>query len=39
MLIDIKNIKKILLSKKISIKGSFHLGAHECEELDFYNQI
>lgn len=39
MLIDIEEIKKILLSNKISVNGSFHLGAHDCEELYFYNQI
>ncbi len=39
MLIGIEEIKKILSSKNINIKGSFHIGAHECEELDFYNKI
>lgn len=39
MLISIEEIKQILLSNKISIKGSFHLGAHECEELHFYNEL
>jgi len=39
MLISFEEINKILLSKKININGSFHIGAHECEELQFYNQI
>ena len=39
MLITFEEINKILLSKKININGSFHIGAHECEELQFYNQI
>ena len=37
MLIDIEEIKKILFDYKISINGSFHVGAHDCEELYFYN--
>jgi len=39
MLIDFKEIKNILLLNKININGSFHVGAHECEELQFYNEI
>jgi FkbM family methyltransferase len=39
MLIDFKEIENILLSHKINIIGSFHVGAHECEELQFYNEI
>ena len=39
MLISFEEINKILLSNKININGSFHIGAHECEELQFYNQI
>jgi FkbM family methyltransferase len=39
MLINFGEIKNILLSNNININGSFHLGAHECEELNFYNQI
>jgi FkbM family methyltransferase len=37
MLISYKEIHKIFLSKNIHINGSFHVGAHECEELQFYN--
>lgn len=37
MLIRFEEIIKILLSNNIQIDGCFHLGAHECEELDFYN--
>ena len=39
MLITFEEIYKILLSKNIKIKGSFHIGAHECEEMNFYNNI
>jgi FkbM family methyltransferase len=39
MLITFEEINKILLSKNINISGSFHIGAHECEELPFYNEI
>ena len=37
MLISFEEINKILLSKNINITGSFHIGAHDCEELSFYN--
>ena len=39
MLISFEEINKKLLSENIKITGSFHIGAHECEELHFYNQI
>jgi hypothetical protein len=39
MLISFEEINKVLLSNKINITGSFHIGAHECEELQFYNKI
>lgn len=39
MLIDIEDIKNILLSKKIKLKGCLHIGAHECEELNNYNNL
>ena len=39
MLISVEHIKQVLLSKNIIINGVFHIGAHECEELDFYNNI
>ena len=39
MLISIDEIYKILLSKNIKINGSFHIGAHECEEMHFYNGL
>ena len=34
-----EQIKKILLSKNINIIGTCHVGAHECEELTFYNHL
>lgn len=39
MLIDFTDIYKILVSNNINITGAFHIGAHECEELPFYNQM
>ena len=39
MLISSEEIRKILLSNNININGSFHIGAHECEEINFYNQL
>ena len=39
MLISFEEINNILLSKNIIITGSFHIGAHECEELSFYNKL
>jgi FkbM family methyltransferase len=37
MLINFDETVKILLENNIHVFGSFHIGAHECEELDFYN--
>jgi FkbM family methyltransferase len=37
MLINFEETVKILLENNIHVFGSFHIGAHECEELDFYN--
>jgi hypothetical protein len=37
MLLSFEQINNILLSENISISGCFHIGAHECEELTFYN--
>ena len=39
MLISFEEIYKILLLKNININGCFHIGAHECEELSFYNKL
>jgi FkbM family methyltransferase len=39
MLIKFDEIKKVLLYYKINITGGFHLGAHNCEELSFYNNL
>jgi len=39
MLISFEDIYNILLSKNINITGAFHIGAHECEELSFYNKL
>ncbi len=29
----------MLLSKNINITGGFHIGAHDCEEIEFYNRL
>ena len=39
MLISIDDIKKVLFSNNINIEGAFHIGAHECEEMSFYNYL
>jgi FkbM family methyltransferase len=39
MLISFEEINKVLLSNKINITGGFHIGAHDCEELTFYQQL
>jgi FkbM family methyltransferase len=39
MLISFEQIVNVLLENKIHIFGSFHIGAHECEEIPFYNQL
>jgi FkbM family methyltransferase len=39
MLINFEDIYKILLEKNINITGAFHIGAHECEELKYYNNL
>jgi FkbM family methyltransferase len=39
MLIGFAEIESIISSKRINVTGAFHIGAHECEELHFYNQL
>lgn len=39
MYISFEEINTLLLSKNIIVNGSFHLGAHECEEMEFYNKL
>ena len=39
MLIPFEEINRILVSKNIDVHGSFHIGAHECEEMGFYNKL
>lgn len=39
MLIGYDEINEILLKNKIEITGALHIGAHECEELSFYNKL
>jgi FkbM family methyltransferase len=39
MLIPFSDINTIFLSRNISVKGAFHIGAHDCEELFFYRNL
>jgi hypothetical protein len=39
MLISFEKINEILLKNNINIIGAFHIGAHDCEELSFYDQL
>lgn len=39
MLISVEDIERKLIENNIHISGSFHIGAHECEEIPFYNHI
>ena len=39
MLIPLEKIKQILSEKNINLTGAFHIGAHECEELDAYKNL
>lgn len=36
-LIDLKDVQNLLSTNNISINGCFHVGAHNCEELETYN--
>lgn len=39
MILNIDDVYKALLYNNIDIKGVFHVGAHDCEELLFYNSF
>lgn len=39
MLIGYEEIQSVLVQHGISVKGALHIGAHECEELGFYNRL
>lgn len=39
MLISFEEINSILVSKNIDVHGALHIGAHECEEMGFYNRL
>ena len=39
MLISFEEIEKILKENSINITGALHIGAHNCEELWFYNKL
>jgi FkbM family methyltransferase len=39
MLISFETIHNLLQSNNIEVHGALHIGAHECEEVPFYNQL
>jgi FkbM family methyltransferase len=39
MLLSFDIIKNLLDFNNIKVKGSFHVGAHDCEELEFYGKL
>jgi len=39
MIIPVEELLKVLDTYKINIKGVIHIGAHLCEEKEFYNNI
>lgn len=39
MLFNQSDIISALLSHNIEVNGCLHIGAHECEELGFYNNL
>jgi FkbM family methyltransferase len=39
MLIDCRKVIDLLTKYNITIRGVLHIGAHECEELGFYNTL
>ena len=39
MLIRYEDISAVLVANNIHINGAFHIGAHDCEELDFYHKM
>ena len=39
MLIGFEQIHAVLNARGITVNGAFHIGAHECEEISFYDKI
>jgi len=39
MLITFKEISSVLLKNNITVRGAFHVGAHDCEEMSFYSRL
>jgi len=39
MLISFEQINEILSARNIKITGTLHIGAHDCEELGFYDKL
>jgi hypothetical protein len=39
MILNVDDVYKALLYNDINVNGVFHVGAHECEELLFYNSF
>jgi hypothetical protein len=38
-MISFKDINQVFLDNNISLNGAFHIGAHNCEEMDLYNNL
>jgi FkbM family methyltransferase len=39
MLITKEDVYNLLLTHNIKVKGALHVGAHDCEEIDFYHLL
>ena len=39
MLISFEEIHRVLTKCGIQITGALHIGAHDCEEIDFYERL
>jgi len=39
MLIPFTQINDVLTANNIHVTGAFHIGAHDCEEIPFYNKL
>lgn len=39
MLIKLNEINRELKNNNVILNGAFHIGAHDCEELSFYNEL
>ena len=39
MLILFEEISSVLLKYNITVRGAFHVGAHDCKEMCFYSRL